>query len=115
TGKFTIRVTIQDVDGASASASSKATISLAAFTISSSPSSTRPRASSKAPTRIVDPVLAGDDDGEAADALALPAWLYGGDGNDLPEEGSGPNAPAGGAGDDTLMGRTGADSLNGNG
>jgi Ca2+-binding RTX toxin-like protein len=65
---------------------------------------------------------AGDDSITVAGSISLPAWLYGGDGNDNLNAGGGNSVLLGGAGDDKLIagkgrnlviGGTGADSLNG--
>jgi Ca2+-binding RTX toxin-like protein len=74
--------------------------------------------------RIIAFGQAGDDDIEVAGSIALPAWLYGGDGNDRLKGGGGNNVLLGGNGDDTLtggkglnllIGGDGADRLVGNG
>jgi Ca2+-binding RTX toxin-like protein len=54
---------------------------------------------------------AGNDDIQVADSISLPAWLYGGDGNDRLKGGSGNNVLLGGAGDDLLVGGNGRDLL----
>jgi hypothetical protein len=54
---------------------------------------------------------AGDDDIQVAGGLTLPAWLYGGDGNDRLKGGGGNNVLLGGAGDDTLIGGAGPNLL----
>jgi Ca2+-binding RTX toxin-like protein len=46
-----------------------------------------------------------------AGAISLPAWLYGGDGNDRLKGGSGSNVLVGGAGDDLLVGGNNRDIL----
>src|SRR5205823_11639035 len=58
---------------------------------------------------------AGDDDIQVAGAISLPAWLYGGDGNDRLKGGNGNNVLVGGAGDDLLVGGSGRDLLIGGG
>src|SRR5262249_35847545 len=67
---------------------------------------------------------AGDDDLQVAGSIGLPAWLYGGDGNDRLQGGARANGLLGGAGDATLLGGggrhvliggAGADALVGNG
>jgi Ca2+-binding RTX toxin-like protein len=74
-------------------------------------------------SRIVAYGYAGNDDITVASGVTLPAWLYGGDGNDRLKGGSGNNVILGGAGDDLLVGGsnrdiliggTGADRLVGN-
>jgi Ca2+-binding RTX toxin-like protein len=65
-----------------------------------------------APTgRLLVYAQAGDDDVQVAGSIALPAWLYGGDGDDRLKGGSGPNVLLGGAGDDLLVGGSGRDLL----
>jgi Ca2+-binding RTX toxin-like protein len=65
-----------------------------------------------APTgRIVAYGLGGDDDIQVAGAITLPAWLYGGDGNDRLKGGAGSNVLLGGAGDDLLVGGSARDVL----
>src|SRR5437899_3250494 len=57
---------------------------------------------------------AGDDDIQVASGISLPAWLYGGDGNDRLKGGSGPNVacrPAGDEIDSLEFHRLDADSL----
>jgi Ca2+-binding RTX toxin-like protein len=54
---------------------------------------------------------AGDDDIQVAGGISLPAWLYGGDGNDRLKGGDGNNVLVGGAGDDLLVGGSGRDLL----
>jgi hypothetical protein len=54
---------------------------------------------------------AGDDDIQVAGGLTLPAWLYGGDGNDRLKGGGGNNVLLGGAGDDQLIGGGGRNLL----
>src|SRR5262249_20111505 len=74
--------------------------------------------------RLVAYGQAGDDDIQVAGGIQLPAWLFGGDGNDPVNGGNGNNVLLGGAGDDQLVGGTdrdiliggrGADRLLGNG
>jgi hypothetical protein len=77
-----------------------------------------------APTgRIVVYAQAGDDDVRVSENITLPAWLYGGDGNDRLTGGGGNNVLVGGDGNDRLtggcardllIGGRGADRLNGN-
>jgi Ca2+-binding RTX toxin-like protein len=65
-----------------------------------------------APTaRIVVYAQAGDDDVQVAGGITLPAWLYGGDGNDRLKGGNGNNVLIGGAGDDLLVGGSGRDVI----
>jgi Ca2+-binding RTX toxin-like protein len=73
--------------------------------------------------RVVVYAQAGDDDVQVAGGVRLPAWLYGGDGNDRLKGGGGNNVLLGGAGDDLLVGGndrdfliggTGADRIVGN-
>jgi Concanavalin A-like lectin/glucanases superfamily/FG-GAP-like repeat/PKD domain/Cadherin domain/RTX calcium-binding nonapeptide repeat (4 copies)/FG-GAP repeat len=65
-----------------------------------------------APTgRLVAYGLAGDDDIEVAGGIALPAFLFGGDGNDRLKAGGGPGVLVGGSGDDTLIGGAGRNVL----
>jgi Bacterial Ig-like domain (group 3)/RTX calcium-binding nonapeptide repeat (4 copies)/NHL repeat len=75
-------------------------------------------------SRIVVFGLAGNDDIKVNDEVTVPAWLYGGDGNDRLKGGSGPSLLLGGSGDDLLAGGSnrdiliggdGADHLVGNG
>src|SRR5207244_10343257 len=54
---------------------------------------------------------AGDDDIQVAGGISLPAWLYGGDGNDRLKGGAGNNVLEGGNGDDTLIGGRGRNLL----
>jgi Ca2+-binding RTX toxin-like protein len=54
---------------------------------------------------------AGDDDIQVAGSINLPAWLYGGDGNDRLKGGAGNDVLLGGAGDDFLAGDSGRDLL----
>jgi hypothetical protein len=54
---------------------------------------------------------AGDDDIQVAGGITLPAWLYGGDGNDRLKGGGGNNVLLGGAGDDQLLGGAGRNLL----
>jgi hypothetical protein len=54
---------------------------------------------------------AGDDDVQVAGSITLPAWLYGGDGNDRLKGGSGNNVLIGGDGDDLLVGGSGRDII----
>ncbi|MFO0852207.1 MAG: hypothetical protein U0871_27135 [Gemmataceae bacterium] len=65
-----------------------------------------------APTgRVVVYAQAGDDDVQVAGGITLPAWLYGGDGNDRLKGGSGTNVLTGGGGDDLLVGGNNRDVL----
>jgi uncharacterized delta-60 repeat protein len=61
--------------------------------------------------RLVAYGLSGDDDIQVAGGITLPAWLYGGAGNDRLKGGSGSNVLLGGAGDDLLVGGNGRDIL----
>jgi hypothetical protein len=54
---------------------------------------------------------AGNDDIEVAGSITLPAWLYGGEGNDRLKGGGGNNVLLGGAGDDVLLGGGGQNLL----
>jgi streptogramin lyase len=54
---------------------------------------------------------AGNDDIEVAGSITLPAWLYGGEGNDRLKGGCGNNVLIGGAGDNELIGGPGQDLL----
>jgi Ca2+-binding RTX toxin-like protein len=65
--------------------------------------------------RIVAYGYAGNDDLQVASGITLPAWLYGGDGNDRLKGGSGNNVLLGGAGDDLVVGGSGRDLLIGGG
>jgi hypothetical protein len=58
---------------------------------------------------------AGDDDIQVAGSITLPAWLFGGDGNDRLKGGNGNNVLEGGVGDDLLVGGGGRDLLIGGG
>ena len=62
-------------------------------------------------SRIVVYGQAGNDDIKVDDDITIPAWLYGGDGNDRLKGGNGPNVLVGGAGDDLLVGGNGRDIL----
>jgi Ca2+-binding RTX toxin-like protein len=53
----------------------------------------------------------GDDDIQVAGSITLPAWLFGGAGNDWLNGGKGANVVVGGAGDDLLLGGSGRDLL----
>jgi PKD repeat protein len=65
-----------------------------------------------APTsRIIAFGQAGNDVIRVSGDIKLPAWLYGGDGNDLLKGGSGNDMLIGGAGNDTLIGGGGNDTL----
>jgi uncharacterized delta-60 repeat protein len=63
------------------------------------------------PGRLIAYGGAGDDDIQVANSINIPAWLYGGDGNDRLKGGSGNNVLLGGAGDDLLVGGSGRDLL----
>jgi hypothetical protein len=52
---------------------------------------------------------AGDDDVQVAGSVTVPAWLYGGDGNDRLKGGAGSDVLLGQAGDDLLVGGSGRD------
>src|SRR5205085_4792777 len=54
---------------------------------------------------------AGDDDVQVAGSITVPAWLYGGDGNDRLKGGAGDDVLVGGDGDDLLVGGSGRDIL----
>jgi hypothetical protein len=54
---------------------------------------------------------AGDDNIQVASGIMLPAWLYGGDGNDRLKGGGGNNVLLGGSGDDVLIGGAGQNLL----
>jgi hypothetical protein len=54
---------------------------------------------------------AGNDDIRVSDDIALPAWLYGGDGNDRLQGGGGNDVLVGGAGNNELIGGQGRDLL----
>jgi Ca2+-binding RTX toxin-like protein len=65
-----------------------------------------------APTsRLVVYAQAGNDDVQVAGGITLPAWLYGGAGNDRLKGGSGNNVLVGGDGDDLLVGGSNRDIL----
>jgi len=65
-----------------------------------------------APTgRIVAYGLAGSDDIKVVGGITLPAYLFGGDGNDRLQGGGGNNVLIGGAGSNTLIGGPGHDLL----
>jgi streptogramin lyase len=75
-------------------------------------------------SRVVVYAGPGNDDVTVAGSISLPAWLYGGDGNDRLKGGNGNNVLEGGDGDDLfvggsgrdlLIGGTGADRMIGNG
>ncbi|MBP3954756.1 hypothetical protein J8F10_05590 [Gemmata sp. G18] len=61
--------------------------------------------------RLIAAGEAGADDIQVAGAITLPAWLYGGDGNDRLKGGGGANVVLGGAGKDQLHGGQGRDLL----
>lgn len=61
--------------------------------------------------RIIAYGQAGDDDIEVAAKITSPAWLYGGDGNDILIGGSGANVLLGGAGNDKLVGGSNRDLM----
>src|SRR5262249_46307679 len=54
---------------------------------------------------------AGNDDVQVAGGVTLPAWLYGGAGNDRLKGGGGDDVLLGGDGDDLLLGGQGCDLL----
>ena len=54
---------------------------------------------------------AGNDDVKMDDGSTIPAWLFGGDGNDKLKGGAGHDVLLGGAGDDLLSGNAGRDLL----
>ena len=62
-------------------------------------------------SRVVVYAQAGKDDVKMDDNSTIPAWLYGGDGNDKLKGGAGPDVLLGGAGDDFLAGSQGRDLL----
>ncbi len=62
-------------------------------------------------SRIVVYAQAGNDDVKMDDDSAIPAWLYGGDGDDRLKGGSGNDVLLGGAGNDFLSGDEGRDLL----
>src|SRR5439155_2112655 len=62
-------------------------------------------------SRIIVHGAAGDDNIQVAGSISLPAWLFGGDGNDRLKGGSGPNVLVGGPGEDLLVGGGGRDLL----
>jgi hypothetical protein len=62
-------------------------------------------------SRIVVYGGAGNDAVAVADDIQVPAWLYGGDGDDKPQGGGGNNVLLGGAGNDELHGGAGRDLL----
>lgn len=62
-------------------------------------------------SRIIVFGQAGDDDIQVAGGLCIPAWLFGGDGNDRLKGGGGDNVLVGGAGNDFLIGGKGRDLL----
>lgn len=64
-------------------------------------------------TRLLAFGQAGDDDLQVAGSIALPAWLFGGDGNDRLKGGAGHDILPGGLGDDLLVGGSGRDFLAG--
>ena len=70
-----------------------------------------PQATFSPDGRLIAYGLAGDDDIEVAGGLTLPAWLYGGDGNDRLKGGGGNNVLLGGDGDDQLIGGGGQNLL----
>jgi len=61
--------------------------------------------------RLVVYAQAGDDDVTVAGSITLPAWLYGGDGDDRLKGGGGHDVLLGEAGDDLLVGGGGRDFL----
>ena len=62
-------------------------------------------------SRIIVHALAGNDYIGISDRIALPAWLYGDDGNDVLWGGGGPNILSGGGGNDNLYGGKGRSLL----
>jgi VCBS repeat-containing protein len=62
-------------------------------------------------SRIIISGLAGNDVIRVQDRVTLPAWLFGGDGNDVLMAGGGPSLLVGGNGDDVLIGGRGRDVL----
>jgi Ca2+-binding RTX toxin-like protein len=152
TGTYTVRLTVRDGDGGSATVT--ATVCVFAAQVQADPlggtalvvsgtagndtisvtadGSMYVRAKvngvnlgSFAPTkRVVVYGLAGDDTIDVDNDVKLPAWLYGGDGNDTLTGGGGNDVLLGCAGNDVLYGRkgcdlliggSGSDSLKGNG
>jgi fibronectin-binding autotransporter adhesin len=61
--------------------------------------------------RLIAYGVAGNDDMEVAGGVTLPAWLYGGDGNDRLKGGGGNNVLIGGSGNNMLIGGSGQDLL----
>jgi sugar lactone lactonase YvrE len=61
--------------------------------------------------RLIAYGVAGNDDIEVAGGITLPAWLYGGTGNDRLKGGGGNNVLIGGGGNNTLIGGPGRDLL----
>lgn len=61
--------------------------------------------------RLIALGLGGDDDIEVAASIGLPAWLYGGQGNDRLKGGAGDDVLFGEDGDDLLVGGGGRDFL----
>jgi Ca2+-binding RTX toxin-like protein len=61
--------------------------------------------------RLVAYGLAGNDDFQVAGSLSLPAWLYGGIGDDRMKGGAGHDVLLGGAGEDLLIGGDGRDLM----
>jgi Ca2+-binding RTX toxin-like protein len=66
-------------------------------------------------SRIIVFGQAGNDDIQVAGGLSIPAWLFGGDGNDRLKGGGGDNVLVGGDGNDLLIGGRGRDLLIGGG
>ncbi len=62
-------------------------------------------------SRVVVNGMAGDDDIKVDDDVAIPVWLYGGDGNDSLKGGNKDDVLLGGAGSDLLAGNEGRDLL----
>jgi uncharacterized delta-60 repeat protein len=60
---------------------------------------------------IVVHAYGGNDDVQVSGSIGMPAWLYGGAGNDRLKGGSGDDMLQGGAGDDLLVGGSGRDLL----
>jgi Ca2+-binding RTX toxin-like protein len=62
-------------------------------------------------SRVVVYAQAGNDDVKMDDNASIPAWLYGGEGNDRLKGGAGNDVLLGGTGDDFLSGKDGRDLL----
>src|SRR5262249_33915227 len=61
--------------------------------------------------RLIAYAGAGNDEVQVAGSIALPAWLYGGAGNDRLKGGAGDDVLLGDGGDDLLVGGSGRDLL----